>query len=277
MKKSLLKILLIVAFVPTGLIAQDYTEAELEEAVDSNRFAVGFNLNAYFPNHESADLYTGRPDVSTFGIEHIFNQPQNRQDFDDYFRAPYQIAEYPFEPQYRTGAELGLHLSYRLDSSFYLFFDANIIQLSFEQFFTVQVDDPTNQSVEPNLERFAIFGEENRINLNLGFQYNFYRGETSLAYISAFGNVNDVEMQRNYFVINERRYNIFHLNNDSPDLTPGGIGTGGGGGLGFKFKFNESIWVDLNYHLCYTMINLTERFQDRALQNSLGIRVLWEI
>lgn len=272
--KNLLTIILL--FFSTALLAQEDLYDLSEEEKDTSKIFFGFNLGVYFPNNNTADLYTGRPDVTSYGIEQIFNQPQNRQIFDDYFQAPYQIAEYPFEPRYKTAVELGFHMGYALHPDLSVYLDFNIAQLDFEQFFTVQIDDPTNRLPEPRLERFAIIGEENRFNLNIGFQYNYFKGETSMAYVAGFANLNNTEMQSNYIVIDNIEYSIFHQNNDQPDLQPGGIGNGGGFGLGFKFEFSERIWADLTYNAAYTRINLTEQFNEYGLQNSIGIRVIWD-
>lgn len=268
--------LIILCICQANLQAQDeeYYDDYIEK--DTSKFFIGFNLGVYFPNNNTADLYTGRPDVTSYGIQHIFNQPFNRQVFDEYFDAPYQVAEYTFEPRYKTAVELGLHMGYQIDPDISFFLDFNIAQLDFEQFFTVQVDDPNRRVPEPRLDRFAIIGEENRFNLNLGTQINYFQGESSIAYLGLFGNINNTEVQSNFIIIDNVEYNIFHQNNNEPDLQPGGIGYGGGMGLGFKFQIGARVWADLTYNAIYTQINLTEQFNKFGLQNTIGMRMIWD-
>jgi hypothetical protein len=255
------------------LPAQDHWEEYEDE--DTVRFFIGANINVLFPNHNTAVLYSGQPNVTPFNIPFILNDPVNQPIFDQFFRGPYQVAEYPFESRYRNAVELGLHSFYRLNEQFSVFLDFNVAQIDYEQFVTIQDDDPNNNIPGPTLLRFPLIGEENRFNLNLGFQYYYYRGEGSRAFVSLFGNANNISVQSNYVVIDERRYDIFHLNNNSADLQPGGNGYGAGFGLGFQFDINETMMADLHYQLTSAQVNLTEIVSERGLQNTLGIRVLW--
>lgn len=254
--------------------AQDKYE-EYEEEKDSTRFFFGVNLGAHFPNNNSAIIYTGRPSVTQFGIPWIFNNPFNQQAFNDYFRFPYQVSEYPQEPAYKNSVEIGLHAGYEISNLFTVFFEVNSIQLDYEQFFTVAINDPNNQFQGPVFEQIPIIGEEFRFYFNLGAQFNYFTGETSKAYVSFFGNMNNVYMRRNYIVIDNVNYEIIHIDENNPDLRPGGIGFGGGGGLGFRFQLTDHILMDPYYNLYYTQINYREEKQPTGVHHSLGIRILW--
>ena len=269
------KYLISISLLLLSAFAKGQGHWEEYEDEDTIKFFVGANINVLFPNRNTAVLYSGQPNVTPFNIPFILNDPVNQPIFDQFFRGPYQVAEYPLESRYRNTVEIGLHSFYRLSEQFSVFLDFNVAQIDYEQFVTIQDDDPNNNIPGPTLLRFPIIGEENRFNLNLGLQYFYYRGEGSRAFISAFGNVNNISVQSNYIVIDERRYNIFHLNNDAADLQPGGNGYGGGLGLGFQFDINEHMVADLHYQLYSAQVNLTEIVNERGLQNSLGIRVLW--
>ena len=262
-------------FLSSVCSAQDHWEEYEEQDEDTIKFFLGANVNVFFPNSNTAVLYSGSPAVTPFNIEYILNDPINQPIFDDFFQGPYQVAEYPLESRYRTAVEIGLHALYKLSDQFSAFLDFNIAQLDYEQFLTIQDDDPNNNIPGPTLLRFPVIGEENRFNLNLGMQYYYYQGENSRAFVSAFANANNISVQSNYIVIDNIRYDIFHLNNNSVDLQPGGNGYGGGIGLGFQFDINERMLADLHYQLTSAQVNLTEIVSERGLQNAIGIRVLW--
>ncbi len=267
-------ILSFIVFLPSLLWSQN-TYDDWEVDPDTSRFFIGMNLGAYFPNHNTAILYTGRPDVTSYGIEHIFEQPFNQQEFNNYFQAPYKIAEYTFEPRYQTATLLGMHFQYQLNQLFGFFLDFNTAQIDFEQFFTVQIEDPTNQMPGPTLERFPVIGEENRFMLNLGTQIHYIQKSRYSAYFELYGHFNNIRVQTNYIVINEIQYNIFHNNNNNPNLQPGGNGYGGGVGTGFRFEVSPRIWGDVNYHITYAEVNLSEAVSEAGLQNSACVRALW--
>ena len=254
-----------------GLFGQDWED----ELADSAYFFYGVQIGAFFPNNNTAELYSGSPAVTNFGIESILNNQQFRQEFDNYFRFPYYIAEYPIESRYQTALEIGVHLGYQFNKDIAVFVDLNAYRLRYEQFFTMGIRNPINQSPQDDFERMPIFGEENRFQLNLGTQLSYYNDESINAYIGLFGNVNDVEMRRNYIIINNREYDIFHLTLNNANQRPGGIGFGGGATLGLKFVISDHVLGDFYYTIVSTQTNMLEDLQPRGLHHSIGFRVLW--
>jgi hypothetical protein len=274
-QKTLL--LIFVLFTIKSLNAQnDGAYNYMEEQEDTSKFFIGINFGGYFPNQNTAAMYSGTQGSTPFGIQSVLSNPFYKPTFDNYFNQhPYSIGEYPFEPTYKTAFEIGLHAGYRLSKRFSLFLDFNTVQLRYEQAFTIAIDDPNNQQVGPTFEQVPIFGKENRISVNFGMQYNFYTNGKSTAYLPVFANATDVEMKSNYFVVNNQQYELFHYNYNLPEQRIGGIGYGGGTGLGFKFHLNDQILADLYYNLIYTEINLKTGFKERGIQNGLGVRILW--
>ena len=245
---------------------------EAEE--DSTQFFIGLSLGVHFPNNNTAHIYSGRPDVTSYGINYILSQPYNQETFDEYFEYPYRVAEFPFAPTYKSSFEIGFHMAYKLDDKVSMFFGFNSVQLDYEQFFTMAIDDPHNQLPGPTYEQLAIIGEENRFHINLGTQLSFFNGESSNAYFSLFANLNNVRIAQNFIIIDGREYHIYHYPEYS-DERPGGFSYGGGGGLGFKFEVADKVYADLYYDLYYTSIKMNENINPFGLHHSLGLRVLW--
>lgn len=262
-------------FIATNLYSQTNWYDEVEEVYDTNKFSIGVNLAAYFPNQNTAELYVGAPYSTPYGIEYILNLPAYKPTFDNYFQYPYEVAEYPLLPKYKTAFELGLHMAYRIQNRMQWFMDFNLTQLDFEQTFTIQIDDPYNGIPGPTYQQFPIIGEENRFFINLGLQYEYVKKEFSRAYVSAFGHANNVQLQQNYFVIDQVEYNIFHYNPNTSNQRPGGNSLGFGFGTGYKFAIHERLWIDLMYQCYYSEIKLNNRYAETGLQNSLGLRIIW--
>ena len=271
-KKRLSLLLLLMLSITTQGQEDDYYGLEDE---DSPRFYFGFNVGAYFANSKSAVIYNGSPNATPYGVNYIFNQPFNRQTFDNYFQYPYAVVEYPVESRYQTSIELGVHISFKVNRLISIFTEFNTVILDYENFFTVEIDDPTNRAPGPLYQQLPIIGEERRFNLNLGTQVSYYEKDGTNAYFSLFGNVNDTEMQRNYIVVDNVNYEIFHQTDNNMDPRPGGIGFGLGGGTGLKFHFTDRILGDLYYSLNYTKAYFSENFQPVGYNHSIGIRLLW--
>lgn len=248
-----------------------------EEEQDSSGFYIGGNLGAFFSNNETAVIYNGSASSTPFGVSYILNLPRNQQAFNDFFRHPYVLSELPVESTYRTTSEIGLHVGYQFNNDISVFAEINASNLSYEQVFTIAIDDPNNQMVGPTLEQFPIIGEETRFNLNIGAHFSLYNENRTNFYFSLFANINDVELDRNFIIINNVRYEIFHQDFNNPNFRPGGVGYGGGSGLGLRFPVTDRILSDLYYNLYYTQTNLREELQPFGVHNSLGIRVLWTL
>ncbi len=274
--KCLLSFALLFGLSLTNFAQDDYLYEDDEELEDTVKFSFGINFGAYFSNNKTVEVYSGRPDITPFNIPFVLSQPFNQQAIRDYFRFDYYIAEYPIETRYRTASEIGGHIEYNLSKVIDLYLDVNITQLKFEQFFTVGIIEPNNGRIDGDrLEQIPLFGEENRFHLNLGAQFSMYHDEYSNFYFSLFGSLNNTQMRRNYFVINNIEYEIFHVALDRPNQRLGGIGYGGGTGLGFKYKIMDHLTTDFYYNLSYAQTNLSEAFQPFGFNHGLGIRIIW--
>lgn len=265
---------LLLAFISFSSFAQDWEDEEEDQ--DSSYFFIGLNLGVHFASNKTAILYSGTPAATPFGINYILGLPINQQALNDYFKYSYEVAEFPIEHRYKTTLEIGINAGIQINRDIAIFADFNSVQLDYEQFFTVAIDDPNNGTIQPTFERIPIIGEENRFNLNLGAQLSYFNEGTTNAYFSFFGNVNDVEIRRNFIVIGDREYNLFHRNNDNPELKVGGVGYGAGIGTGLKFGISENILAEMNYNLYYTKNNFSEELQPFGYHHTLGIRVLWK-
>jgi len=242
---------------------------------DDEGFYVGVNFGGFLANKNTAIMYTGGTNVTSYGIESLFANIYNKPYFDEYFQYPYQIVELSQTWKYRPALDIGGHLGIKLGEGNSLYLDANFSSLSFENFFTVAIEDPNNQSPDPTYEQIPLFGEERRMNINLGLQFSLYNENKVNAYFALFGNINSTRLEKNYFVVNGRQYFINHVVVGQPNVKPGGLGFGGGTGLGAKYKFNDKFTFDLAYSLYYTKIKMKEDFAPWGIHNGITFRVIW--
>jgi opacity protein-like surface antigen len=271
MRKYLIHLLLFLLVFNFSLAAQE----EEKEEEKTKTFFGGINVGAFFANGNAAIIYSGGNAITPYGIDFILRQPLNKITFDNYFKHPYSVADLPQNPVYRTAVDIGFHGGFHINKVSAIYLDINITQLKYEQTFSIAVDNPLRQSPEPTYEQIPIFGEEKRFNLNLGSQLSYYTSQKIDLYWSIFGNLNVVNMERNYFVVNDVEYEIYHNPPDQTDRKPGGLGFGGGTGLGLKYQFTENIILDFTYNFYYTKINFTEAIQPYGMHHGLLMRILW--
>lgn len=242
-----------------------------------SKFSFGVNIGGHFANKNTAVIYSGAREYTDWGILRTMNIDQNERRIREHFQQyPYMVEELPFESKYRSTVEIGIHLNYQFSNALAVFADLNSQRLDYEQFMTIEIDNPNNNSPQNELERFPVIGEENRFQLNLGLQYNYYYEDGFSAYLSMMGNVNDVEMRRNYFTIGNYNYEILHPVDGDFNRKPGGVGYGGGIGTGLKFRVGYKIYADIYYTLIYTKTYMNENLQPYGTQHSVGLRVLWQ-
>jgi len=272
MKNRLLLLLFCITTCPTILLAQDWTDIKEKE----NTFFVGLNIGTLFANNNTASIYDGSNNNTPFGVEYIMNIPSNKIIFKNYFQQTFSIAELPLNPTYKTALDIGLHAGINISKVSSIFVDMNISSLSVQQLFTILIDDPTNLAIEPNYEQLPIIGEEKRININVGTQLNFFNRNKTKIYGSFFGNFNNIKLLRNYIVINNREYEIFHASTQQPNIKPSGSGYGGGIGLGIKYNLTDKLTTDFTYNFYYIKTSINDKLQGFGINHGLTFRLLWE-
>lgn len=255
------------------LVAQDWSDKKEEKKTPT--FVFGVNVGALFVNNNTASIYDGSNKNSPYGVQYILDLPQNTTFFDNYFNQFYSLEELPLSPTYKTALDIGIHGGINTSSNSSIFVDINFSNLNVEQLFTILIDDPTNIAIEPNYEQLPIIGEEKRININLGSQLSFFNKDKTNIYWSFFGNFNNVKLERNYIIINNKEFEIRHTLPQQPNTKPNGIGYGIGTGLGVKYKLSETLTTDLTYNFYYIKTSINDNLQEFGVNHGITLRFLW--
>ena len=256
------KLLLIFMIIPQFYLSQE----------NSNQLTLGINVGGYSANKNTAGLYKG--DVTTYNIFTIFNNPNYKPVFDNYFQYPYEIVETPLNSKYRVGLEIGGHIGIKNEFG-ELFAEINFADISVQEFFIVAVDDPNNLSPDPTYEPIPLFGEEQRTNINVGYSYDLYNEDGITVSFPFFAQITNARLQKNYFVINNQQYNIFHGVAGQTNTNPRGTSFGGGAGLTGAIKFNDQFSFLVGYYAQYSKIKLREDLQPFGLHHSIFARIIW--
>ena len=90
-----------------------------------------------------------------------------------------------------------------------------------------------------------------------------------------FAQITNARLQRNYFVINNQQYNIYHGVAGQTNTNPGGTAFGGGAGLTGSIKFNDQFSLLAGYYAQYSKIKLRDDLQPFGLHHSIFARIIW--
>ena len=254
------KFLLLIIF-PVSVIAQNDSELIL-----------GINIGGYSANKNTAGLYKG--DVTSNNIYTIFSNPNYQTNFDNYFQYPYEIVETPINSSYRIGLEVGAHIGKRNNNG-ELFIEMNFINLEVQEYFTVAIDDPNNLSPDPTYQPLPIFGEERRSLVNFGYSIDLLNENDLIVGIPLFAQLTNSRLERNYIVVNNQQYNIYHGVIGQNNTNPGGLGIGVGIGLTGTVKFNKQFSLLAGYYAQYSRINMQDNLKPFGLHHSIFARILF--
>jgi hypothetical protein len=235
---------------------------------------VSLGAGSHIANKKTAMMYSGGNNFTPFGIEATFSNPQIKPEFDAFFQYPYTIVELPEGMRYRPSVEIGAMVGYRTENGTVVYLESNFSNLKVEDVFVVEVENPNVGGVYP-LEQFPVFGVERRLNLNFGLQLTVNEFNGAELYWPIFGNINSTRVDKNYFVVNNKQYQITHIVPGFPNQQPGGMGFGGGSGLGVRYPLNKSITLDFSYNLIYSRIRMTELFREWGAHHSVMLKVIW--
>jgi hypothetical protein len=277
---SIVAFLLLALVVPLSLKAQQ--EEDNSQEYGGLQFGLDFGL--YLPNKYPANYYNGS-DGNVNNIKFIFG---NKYRYEEIYKTiprivdTFFLKEYPTNMRYPATASAGLYISYNFNRSTAVYVQFNYVKLRPHDAITVEVD-PKEYLTNPDLRLYSISGEEERINIDLGYSRAFRLrqnidiiGEAGLA-------INDIKVLKSRIYIEDKEYSLINLygknsyipgsNMQEYDITQGGIGIGIHGGAGIKFNFSESFALQPGATLYWNNVNL-EGYKDMRFSPFFYLRFI---
>lgn len=242
-------------------------------AQEKSKLIFGINAGTYIGNKNTASLYAGN--VTSYGVSSILNNINFRPSFEQYFEYPFEISSFPNNIKYNPGTEIGIHIGKEKERS-KIYVDINFAELKVQDIVVLAVDNPNNQSTEPNYVPISLIGKEKRNMINIGVQKNIFKESNFSLYVPIFFQLIQVELKQNYIVINQQPYNINHsaINNSNQSQNPQGYGIGFGSGFVLNYFINKDISFDLGYHGQFSQTNFSEDLKPWGMQNSIFVRLV---
>lgn len=216
---------------------------------DKKGFMFGLNVGYLLPNNESATFYDGTPkepgflDLNEY-LGQWFIRDQVINTLGDR-AANFRLSEYPQEYRYNNALAIGGHLRYQFNWTHAVVADMNFARLRSGGLFVIEYPNTTGFT-QPIYENFEITGEEDRMNLSLGYQVALGAPSEFGLHLEFGPMLTSVNVRNNQFRIGDRTYSILRAQTvgPAPDQLinvpiPTVTSLGGYGQLGANLEFHN--------------------------------------
>jgi hypothetical protein len=193
-----------------------------QDSDERKGFRFGLNMGMYFPSKVSANYYNGSgfydnnidPNgVRMYSIEERLNlTPQETQYITNYFNAtgfqfPYDA--YPIAMRYNGGFNIGFQTAYDFNNKSSLIFDLNVCKVRAYDRFTMQLNGTSaQQNGQTDIRIFNIEGNEQRLNLALGYRTGWALSGNGLYFMQFGGSMLGTKVINNVAIVGDRNYEL---------------------------------------------------------------------
>lgn len=215
MKKSFL-------FISLCYLTAVFTQCIAQKRDERKGFRFGLNMGMYFPSKVSANYYNGSgfynnnidPNgVRMYSIEERLNlTPQETQYITSYFNATgFQFPRdaYPTAMRYNGGFNIGFQTAYDFNNKSSLVFDLNVCKVKAYDRFTMQLNGTSaQQNGQTDIRIFNIQGNEQRLQLGLGYRTGWALSGNGLYFMQFGGSMLGTKVINNVAILADRNYEL---------------------------------------------------------------------
>jgi hypothetical protein len=224
-------------------------EHQVVGAEEKKGFMFGLNVGYLMPNDEPATFYDGTPkepgflDLNEY-LGQWFIRDQVINTLGDR-AANFRLSEYPQVYRYNNALSIGGHVRYQFNWTHAVVADMNFARLRSGGLFVIEYPDNTGFT-QPIYENFEITGEEDRMNLSIGYQVALGAPSEFGVHLEFGPMLTSVRVRNNQFLIGDRTYSILRAQTvglAADQLITAPIPTvtslGGYGQLGANLEFHK--------------------------------------
>jgi len=269
------------------LVSAQDNEHQVGGPAEKKGFMFGLNLGYLLPNDEPATFYDGTPkepgflDLNAF-LNQWFIRDQVINTLGDR-AANYRLSEYPQDYRYNNALAIGGHVRYQFNWTHAVVADVNFARLRSAGIFVIEYPGNTGFT-QPVFENFEITGEEDRMNLSLGYQVALGAPSEFGVHLEFGPMLTLVNVRNNQFRIGDQTYSILRAQTVGPapdQLITGRIPTvtslGGYAQLGTNLEFHK-FTVDMALRVSLEKIALYEGQEARYRPSYLPfLRLFYQV
>jgi hypothetical protein len=252
---------------PINLLYDD-DEEEQEDSIKGLSF--GLNLGGYFANKATANFYNGScpldgyineaGQVRCYSIEERLDpsvfiqdaQTINNRIGSQGYSFPYDT--YPTNMRYNPAMYVGLQLKYNFNRYSAVIMNVNALRLvASSQFSMVFYGTPAQINAQNDVRLFSIVGNEQRMNLNIGYRQGWMMGDFSNFYMQFGGSMLATKWTSNTIRVADTNFELFTSapiagQTAATVQSQARVGFGGYASAGFEF-FVGKYTFDLSFGL----------------------------
>lgn len=260
-------LLLATLLLSAPVLAQD-AEDDIWDMPERSGFVFGLNLGGYFANKGSAVFYNGTAayDINDaaaqlFTIEErLFLNELTVQNVSNLINAEAYTIPFdspPMNMRYNPSLVVGFHVGYRFNNENGIFLDANFTSLTASDQFTLVTNlQPDPSQGTSDIRLYSIIGQEDRMNINLGYRAGIVINETMNWYFEGGGSFLATRVNENFLEIEGSNFDLMigtqfgpnNLNGPTSNLTATGLGWYAGTGV--EAFFDEKYEASLGVRMC---------------------------
>ncbi len=267
-----------------GLVAVSQTnEGQFEEMPSFGHWDLGINMGGYWASDRTAKYYNGSSQNENkisyvFGNEYWYNDIKNHLNATD----TVFVRELPLDMSYQAAFQIGLFFRRTFDNYFGLTLQFDYSKLHANDVYTVEVD-PYTILTEPDIRPYAIWGVENRINIDILLSRYFKTQKPQYMPFAEVGlNINSTTVLENKIAVGDLEYSLIDVyltggyvpnsGQNTYEVYQGGLGYGMSLAGGMRFRFNSQVSIDPGIRVYFQSVNL-EGYQDLNPAFSFFIRL----
>ncbi len=243
--------------------------ADYKEEKDSiNRWAVGINVGAFFPNKYAANFYNGSPG-NINNVNYVWNNTYWYRDIRLALGSPDTLIldktkSYDTNMHYQVAITAGVFMRFNINRKNGIFIEANYTQLKATSVVTVL--EIKYQEAFQNFLMIPVIGKEERAMLDIGYQRSFPFKSKICFFVNGGMTMVYTHILKSALVVEGTEYNLMNIygnngyvpnsNSQSFSVNQYGIGFGGLLGAGFSLPLTDKFGLEPGASMQFYPANL---------------------
>ncbi|MEI6123319.1 MAG: hypothetical protein WCQ95_06790 [Bacteroidota bacterium] len=244
---------------------KDKNNNDEEPAIQNRSWSLGINCGGAFASRYQANFYNGA-DGNQNELSYILNNPYYKEEIKRVLNDTFALDGMPTRMKYNPALAFGFLVKKHINNNVGVFIQFNYSKFTAQDQFTLKLGATSTSAAFPNLKNYAIWGKEERINIDFGVSGEILLAPKIYGFLEGGFNLNNTRVLENKIQIESLEYSIINIYGGQQYIPntqlqeykvhEGGIGIGAFLSPGVEFRFNDNVAVDILGSIYWSKINL---------------------